>query len=45
MSMLGDFSAKEVLELSVIGTLNDYQIKSSKISFYLICRSLHTKKR
>lgn len=43
MSMLGDFSGKDVAELTMISTLNTTQYKSPKIEYYLICRALHTR--
>lgn len=45
MTMLGDLSGNEVMELTMIGTLNKSKYKSPKIEYYLICRHLHTKRR
>ena len=43
MAMLGDFSSEEILELSVIATVNS-RLKSAKVEYWLVCRSLHTKR-
>ncbi len=45
MAGLGDLSQNEVMELTIIATLNKTQLKSSKIEYYQICRLLHRKRR
>ena len=45
MAMLGDLSQAEVMELTIMTTLNKTQYKSAKIEYYQVCRFLHTKEK
>jgi len=45
MAGLGDLSQNEIMELTIIATLNKTQLKSPKIEYYQICRLLHRKQR
>jgi hypothetical protein len=40
---LGDLTSREVVELATYATLNKTLLKSAKIEYWLLCRSLHTK--
>ncbi len=43
VSTLGDFSGKDIIDLTMMSTSNIAEYQSPKIEYYLICRALHTR--